>query len=193
MAHDARRRTALRTLLGLSAAAPVAASAHSPTASPLRTDRLRPPGAVPEERFAGHCIRCGRCIEVCPYHCVLPLDVRDGVHAGTPVIEVRESPCYLCMKCPEVCPTGALTPLPMADTRMGLAVIDKQTCAAWNDTALCRTCYSVCPLRDVAIVYEEMLPRIVDDACTGCGVCVNACPVVLDDDGRRAVSVEPRR
>ena len=80
----------------------------------------------------------------------------------------------------------------LEDTRMGLAIIDKDACAAWNGTALCRTCYSVCPLRDKAIVFDEMLPRVVDDVCTGCGVCVNACPVVQNDQGQKAIRVEPR-
>jgi MauM/NapG family ferredoxin protein len=177
------------SILGPGAAA---APAWNLTGSPLRVDRLRPPGAVAEDRFTGHCIRCGRCMEVCPYRCILPLDVREGVHAGTPVIDVRDVPCYLCMKCPDVCPTGALKPLPLEETRMGLAVIDKEACVAWNGTALCRTCYSVCPLQNEAIVYEEMLPRVVEDGCTGCGICVNACPVSAED-GRRAIFVEPPR
>ncbi len=192
MDHDEKRRTTLKALVGLAAIAPAAAYGRPLKESPLRTDRLRPPGAVREEDFAGHCIRCGRCVEVCPYHCVVPLDVRDGVNAGTPVVNVREVPCYLCMKCTDVCPTGALKPLPLEDTRMGLAIIDKDACAAWNGTALCRTCYSVCPLRDKAIVFDEMLPRVVDDVCTGCGVCVNACPVVQNDQGQKAIRVEPR-
>ena len=79
--------------------------------SPVTTNRLRPPGAVTENIFLGTCIRCGRCVEVCPYHCIIPLDSRHGVHAGTPLIFAETIPCYLCMKCVEVCPTGTLRPV----------------------------------------------------------------------------------
>ncbi len=95
------------------------------------------------------------------------------------------------MECVVVCPTGALQPIALEETRMGLAVIDTATCAAHQPETLCRTCYSVCPLRDHAIELIEMVPVIVDDACTGCGVCVQACPVELPGGGR-AIAVEPK-
>ena len=120
------------------------------------------------------------------------MDVREGLDAGTPVIRAEEVPCYLCMKCPEVCPSGALRPVEPEATRMGLAVIDKETCVAWNDTSLCRTCYNVCPLQDLAIELPEMRPEVVDDSCVGCGVCVHACPIPTGD-GRKAINVEPAR
>ncbi|WP_167348297.1 4Fe-4S binding protein, partial [Thermosulfurimonas dismutans] len=37
------------------------------TSSPIKTNVLRPPGAIPEDFFASRCIRCGRCAESCPY------------------------------------------------------------------------------------------------------------------------------
>jgi len=191
---DADRRTLIKGLAGLVVLGPATVSfgGNRFFSSPvLRIDRLRPPGAVSEDDFTGQCIRCGRCMEVCPYHCIKPLDIRDGLSAGTPVIDVRESPCFLCMECVVVCPTGALQPIALEETRMGLAVIDITTCAAHQPETLCRTCYSVCPLRDHAIELIEMVPVIVDDTCTGCGVCVQACPVELQGGGR-AIAVEPK-
>ncbi len=29
-------------------------------------DRLRPPGAIPEDDFLAACIKCGQCVQVCP-------------------------------------------------------------------------------------------------------------------------------
>jgi len=130
-------------------------------------------------------------MEVCPYHCIKPLDIRDGTSAGTPIIDVRENPCFLCMECVKVCPTGALQPIALEETRMGLAIIDLKTCAAHQPEILCRTCYSVCPIRDIAIELIEFIPRIVDDACTGCGVCVQACPVELSG-GAKPIRIEPK-
>lgn len=158
--------------------------------SPVTTNRLRPPGAVPEEIFPAKCIRCGRCVEVCPYRSVTMLDVRSGIHAGTPLIEAEKIPCYLCMKCVDVCPTGSLLRVSQEDTRMGLAVIDRFSCAAWQGTTLCRTCYDKCPYSEKAIQLDQLKPVIVDQFCTGCGLCTNGCPVTTPD-GKKAVNVEP--
>jgi len=169
------------------AAAP--AAAHT-LRSPVGVNRLRPPGAVDERSFTGRCIRCGRCAEVCPYRAIIPLDARDGVNAGTPLIRAEEVPCYLCMECVAVCPTGALQRIELAETRMGTAVIDHHTCVAWTEETLCRTCYSVCPLRDSAIHLTEFKPHVDPDRCAGCGICAHACPVDLGG-GRRPVVIDP--
>ncbi len=154
--------------------------------SPVGRNKLRPPGAVPEEIFAGKCIRCGRCAEVCPYRCIYMLDVRWGVWAGTPLIFVDKIPCYLCMKCVEVCPTGTLLKIKQEETRMGLAVINKRYCVTWLEQALCRSCYNACPFKDIAIKLERLKPVVIDDKCTGCGLCVHACPM-----NPKAINVEP--
>ncbi|WP_163340444.1 4Fe-4S dicluster domain-containing protein [Desulfopila sp. IMCC35008] len=159
-------------------------------ASPVTTNRLRPPGGVPEEVFPAKCIRCGRCVEVCPYRSVIMLDIRAGVHAGTPVIEAEKIPCYLCMKCVDVCPTGSLERVKQEDTRMGLAIIDKFSCAAWKGLTLCRTCYDKCPFPERAIRLEQLRPVVEASHCTGCGLCTNACPITLAD-GRKAINIEP--
>lgn len=158
--------------------------------NPVTTNRLRPPGGVPEEIFPAKCIRCGRCVEVCPYRSVIMLDIRAGVHAGTPIIEAEKIPCYLCMKCVDVCPTGSLERVKQEDTRMGLAIIDKFSCAAWKGLTLCRTCYDKCPFPEKAIRLEQLRPVVEATHCTGCGLCTNGCPVTLAD-GRKAINIEP--
>ena len=162
-------------------------------ASPLHTNLLRPPGAVPEEIFASKCIRCGRCVEVCPYESIVPRDVSwAGVNAGTPLIDVTKVPCYLCMKCVEVCPTGTLRRISQAETRMGLAVIDRYACMTWKEGGLllCRTCYNVCPFKEKAIKLDQLRPVVIEEFCTGCGICTHGCPVTLEN-GKKAVNVEP--
>lgn len=158
--------------------------------SPVVMNRLRPPGAVPEEIFAAKCIRCGRCVEVCPYRSIILLDIRQGIHAGTPLIEVEKIPCYLCMKCVDVCPTGSLQRIRQPETRMGLAVINTFTCLAYEGITLCRTCYDKCPFVEKAIRLEQLKPVIAEQHCTGCGICTNACPVTTAD-GKKAVNIEP--
>ena len=187
-----KRRQALQLLVG-SVALPLLlpkATGAALLRSPLATNRLRPPGAAPEDIFPAKCIRCGRCVEVCPYRSIVMLDLRAGIHAGTPLIEAENIPCYLCMKCVEVCPTGSLRPLRQQETRMGLAVINRYACLAWIGETLCRTCYDKCPYANTAIRLDQLRPAIDETACTGCGICVHACPVGLAKGGK-AVNIEP--
>lgn len=154
--------------------------------SPVKRNHLRPPGAVPEEIFAGKCIRCGRCAEVCSYRSIRILDIHYGVYAGTPLIEVEKIPCYLCMKCVEVCPTGTLRPVSQEEVRMGVAVINKRRCVTWLGQALCRTCYNVCPFKEKAIHLDQLRPVVDERFCTGCGLCTHGCPLTP-----KAINIEP--
>ncbi len=187
-----KRRTFLKMVgAGLTAAAITPKKAGAAfLQSPVAVNRLRPPGAVPEEIFPAKCIRCGRCVEVCPYRSITMLDIRHGIHAGTPLVEAETIPCYLCMKCVDVCPTGSLQRIRQEDTRMGLAVINTFSCLAYEGITLCRTCYDKCPFMEKAIRLDQLRPIIDEDHCTGCGLCTNACPVTMKD-GRKAVNIEP--
>ncbi len=192
MAENRFTRRAL--LKAIAAGAAVAVMGPAPgraLSSPVTTNILRPPGAVPEEIFPAKCIRCGRCVEVCPYGSIRPPDVRDGIFAGTPLIDVTKIPCYLCMKCVEVCPTGTLSRISQKETRMGLAVIDKHSCVTWNqELALCRTCYNVCPFKEKAIKLDQLRPVVIEDFCTGCGICTHGCPITVKS-GRKAINIQP--
>ncbi|MBW2185925.1 MAG: 4Fe-4S dicluster domain-containing protein [Deltaproteobacteria bacterium] len=190
MPIPSNRRTFLKTVLLTICAFPRRVEARQRFGLTVKTNFLRPPGAVSEESFAGKCIRCGRCVEVCPYRCVLPLGLKHGVAAGTPLIDVEQIPCYLCMKCVEICPSGALQKISQEKTRMGLAIVDQHSCVAWQDTTLCRTCYSVCPFPDKAIRLEQFRPVVDERYCTGCGICTHACPVPRQSGGK-AINIEP--
>ena len=42
-------------------------------------ETCRPPGAQDEGRFLGACVRCGKCMEVCPSGVIVPAHLEDGI------------------------------------------------------------------------------------------------------------------
>jgi ferredoxin-type protein NapG len=191
-----RRRFLLITLrsIGLSAMGGLVWSAHldKAKAAPLV---LRPPGALAEPDFLAACIKCGQCVIACPYETLSLAKPGDQSPLGTPHFVPRAVPCYMCpdIPCVPVCPTGALDEkrvssegaLDINKARMGLAVVDKENCVAYWGIQ-CDACYRACPLMGEAIVlsYERnertgrhayLLPEVISDVCTGCGLCERAC------------------
>lgn len=138
---------------------------------------LRPPGALAESRFRRACIRCGKCVEVCP-HNAARLAGGFGPDRLLPIIEPAVAPCQLCMKCPPVCPTSALARecVRMEDVKMGRAYILTSRCLNYTGGAMCWTCYDRCPLRGKSIVLKDGFTPAITDACVGCGVCEHVCP-----------------
>lgn len=171
-------------------------------AKSLPAEVLRPPGALPEDRFLGACVRCGLCVRDCPYDTLTLAGLGDGVAAGTPFFTARQIPCEMCddIPCVAACPTGALdkTLTRIDDARMGVAVlVDHETCLNFLGLR-CDVCYRICPLIDKAITLDQIanprtgkhaffLPTVHSDFCTGCGKCEKAC--VLDE---AAIKVLPR-
>lgn len=148
---------------------------------------LRPPGALGESSFLAACIRCGLCVEACPYDTLKLASLAHGAAYATPYLTAREVPCYLCQQqdellCTKVCPSGALNPVIPAThddildkVDMGAAEINTGTCLAWNDV-ICRACWHACPFPNEAIVLDIMgRPDVYADMCVGCGLCDHAC------------------
>jgi ferredoxin-type protein NapG len=97
--------------------------------------RLRPPGAVEEERYLADCIKCGQCLQVCPYDSIFLEDVDGLAGIGTAYIDPKKRGCYLCeaFPCILACPTGALDheKNTMEQVHMGMAVIvNEDACLA---------------------------------------------------------------
>lgn len=161
---------------------------------------LRPPGAVEEKRFLAACTKCGLCVTACPYKALVLAKPGDGRPIGTPYFMMRDSPCRMCrdIPCTAACPTGALDAGSVSDAvsggrsafninkaRIGLAVIDRETCIAYWGIQ-CDACYRTCPVMDKAITIEYtrndrtgkhtiIAPVVHSDKCTGCGMCEHAC------------------
>lgn len=149
----------------------------------------RPPGALPALEFLLACTRCNACIDECPPGALLKLGDAAGISSGTPFLSVMDhKPCTACedVPCANACPTGALVPGRIEDAWMGTAVVDRDTCRAWNDEA-CSSCVRICPIGEAAILQDDG-GRVYIDArgCIGCGMCVVVCPT-----RPRSMSVEP--
>ena len=128
-------------------------------ASHGEADLLRPPGAHGEKDFASRCVKCGKCMEACPYIAIKPARDDAGAAVGTPMIDARAQACRLCedFPCVEACPTNALRDIETrSDVKMGIAVIDEDLCIAFQGMR-CEVCYRTCPLIDEAIVIDYRL------------------------------------
>jgi ferredoxin-type protein NapG len=160
---------------------------------------LRPPGAKLEADFLRMCIKCGQCVEACPYDTLELAKPGDNKPMGTPYFIPRQTPCYMCtdIPCVQVCPSGALDKssvssfeegkkyLDINKAKMGVAVVDEKSCIAfWG--IQCDACYRACPLLDNAITLDYrrntrtgkhayLIPIINSEICTGCGLCEHAC------------------
>ncbi|MGH9564014.1 MAG: 4Fe-4S dicluster domain-containing protein, partial [Terracidiphilus sp.] len=148
---------------------------------------LRPPGAVPEDRFAGLCIRCNNCVHACPSKIIHPDTGHEAGLAGfgAPVVKFDREYKYCletCNACTEVCPTGALTALPLQQKNkyvIGEALVDNNVCLTVLCKKECDACELACPYDAVKIKWDEeqyLAYPAVNDKCVGCGACEVVCP-----------------
>jgi ferredoxin-type protein NapG len=169
------------------------AKQNNPPAGPAPTLRavpgiwLRPPGAMPEQKFLETCTRDGDCVKVCPVQCI-KIDPHGAKGGGAPFIEIDQAPCVLCtgLLCMHACPSGALTPIPIQDIDMGTAVWHEQSCIRSRGQE-CTICIEHCPIGEVAIKLEGGKVQVIESGCTGCGVCQHDCPT-----SPKSITIIPR-
>lgn len=136
---------------------------------------LRPPGAVDEATFLEQCTRCDACLDACPHDSIIHASGRMREAAGTPMIDPMQQPCWMCADrpCIEACEPDVLTHL--VPTMMGTARINEETCLAYQGS-FCTVCSEQCPVDGAITLDERNRPTVVEQTCTGCGVCQYVCP-----------------
>lgn len=143
---------------------------------------LRPPGALDEKDFLSTCIKCGQCVQVCPYHTLSLLDIKSGNSVGTPYVDARSRGCYLCdlLPCVLACPSGSLNhDITQANqVEMGVAFLKNPTsCLALLNTPVTQEdiaeilTHSNKNEREAKVL--ENLQSYVGKPCT---ICADLCP-----------------
>jgi len=114
---------------------------------------------------------CSQCEQECAASC-LPGII--SIHTDeTPWLDFSVTGCTLCGDCAEACPS--LDSYEKESFRMDNIQLVKTSCLAWNNV-FCMSCLGKCNVR--ALRLDERRRLILNDSlCTGCGMCIHACPV----------------
>ncbi len=159
---------------------------------------VRPPGSVAEGKFLQLCIRCGECFKACPNNVLQPIGLDRGFDAlWTPQVVADWAGCEpTCNNCGQVCPTGAIRALPINEkraARIGLAIVNEQTCLPYAGRQDCRMCVDECAAAGYdAIEFVRvggefdtdgapvegsgyLAPVVLAERCVGCGLCQMRC------------------
>ncbi|MAE67846.1 MAG: hypothetical protein CMJ18_26630 [Phycisphaeraceae bacterium] len=94
-----------------------AAGAYRAGSRSWSTPMLRPPGARDESHFLAACIRCGQCVQACPFdtlnlvQCTLncPMGIRVMQDYALKGRAVDHPACTRCGSCVDACPGGVLS------------------------------------------------------------------------------------
>ena len=141
-----------------------------------------PPGAT--EQFAETCTRCYACVSACPPRIIRVKKDGNLKELAMPELCFDRGACEeSCNQCSQVCPAGAIRKLTHEQkyrTQLGIAVVEKERCLAWEDNEYCMVCDEYCPYHAIETDWKDGIARPVinPDLCRGCGACENACPAM---------------
>ena len=145
---------------------------------------IRPPGALPKGQFKAACVRCTRCVDVCPTKAIEKVGMEGWPEEyGTPRLVTK---CLFwdgCTQCVDACPTDALSPFDPDKVRLATAEVVESTCIVHKQEKQCFVCQEFCPFDAVKTVLApgneppfDKVPQISATECMGCFFCHEVCP-----------------
>lgn len=181
-----RRKFIKYSTLGMLALAATGGVALSPYLEQPE-NRLRPPGALSEKEFLALCIKCGQCLQVCPYHSIELSDIGKGAAVGTPYIDATKRGCYACnaVPCVLACPSGALDHKcsKAEDIQMGIAVLEfPNSCLAISNTPVPKNYQDKMinftnSVRNKTPEEDALVKRMSGYEGKACTLCADICPI----------------
>ncbi|MGB5278421.1 MAG: 4Fe-4S dicluster domain-containing protein [Gammaproteobacteria bacterium] len=122
-----------------------------------------------------HCIDCAQpCVSACEQAIILIHPPQHSL-SGTPYLNFASAGCTFCRACVETCPLDIAIDDKPAPRIIGKLVLNRDTCIAWDDI-ICMSCCNRCDYKAISLAHYRR-PQIDAEICTGCGMCVSACPV----------------
>ena len=114
----------------------------------------------------------GPCVEACPER-IVRRHPEEHPQAARAFLDFYPGACTFCRACVDVWP-AAPSPLPQARA-LPAVTLDSGVCLAARGI-VCVICVARCPERALQADPAGIV-SVAEDACTGCGACLPACPV----------------
>ncbi len=140
--------------------------------------RQRPLGPPPPwhqgQALMKQCPDCSHpCVSACETD-IIRLHPADHEQAGIPYLDFSHNGCTFCQACVRTCPMELEV---AAEGRpvIGTAELNRATCIAWDDV-ICMSCHDRCDYDAITTAHQRRA-QVNTETCTGCGMCVSACPV----------------
>lgn len=139
-----------------------------------QTPDHKPPWALAEPAFSNACDACGKCVSACHERIIVMS------RSGVPSLDFSKGGCTFCGECSVACKPGALLRShEPGEFPWDLQAAISESCLAKRGTS-CVRCIEECEY-DAIVASPQLGGRVnmqVDTtACTGCGMCINTCPV----------------
>lgn len=131
---------------------------------------MRPPWHQQVMDSCSHCKQ--ECAVACPQG-IIRLHDDEHHHASTPWLDFSAAGCTFCGDCAEACPS--LESYEKKSSQAGDLQLAKKSCLTWN-AVFCMSCMGKCEVRALQLDERRRL-TLNKSLCSGCGMCVNACPV----------------
>ncbi|MDQ0318472.1 ferredoxin-type protein NapF [Pararhizobium capsulatum DSM 1112] len=129
---------------------------------------IYPPGA--SDLGLSTCTGCNLCAEHCPTGIIVLVD-------GLPSVDFSLGACTFCGECGTACPEPVFEPEAVFRFPHVAAIAD--SCLAKQDVA-CQSCGESCPVQAIRFrprLGGPFVPELDDQICSGCGACLQVCPV----------------